>query len=114
MAGLTGQPTSNQGRAKPPLQLSVFLSWVYGLLGIVAAALLGPASGVQEDGRRQPSPTYPRFNLGFELPTSLQDFHLGGGAGGGEAGSHAEFLLLPLEIAPIARVDKGLKLGKPK
>jgi|SRR5438309_5936703 len=37
----TGQPTSNQGQPKSPLMSANWLSWLYGILGIVAAATVG-------------------------------------------------------------------------
>jgi uncharacterized membrane protein YgcG len=46
----TGQPTSNQGQPKSPLGPANWLPWVYGLLGIVAVAIVG--SGVWIARRR--------------------------------------------------------------
>src|SRR2546425_60234 len=37
----TGQPTSNQGQPKSPLMSANWLPWLYGILGIVAAATVG-------------------------------------------------------------------------
>lgn len=39
--GATGQPTSNQGQPKSPLESSSWLALIYGALGIAAAAIVG-------------------------------------------------------------------------